>query len=78
MKNCFVALSLSLSLLSSAELFAHGGKDGPHCEKKDKSGKVSDDVEAKDKAACKEKGGTWVEPKKDADHAHEGEHKHDH
>jgi len=77
MKKCFVALSLSFSLLSSGQLLAHGDKDGPHCEKKDKGGKVSD-VEAKDKASCKEKGATWVEPKKDADHAHEGEHKHDH
>lgn len=42
MKNFFVALPLLLSLLSSAEILAHGDKESPHCEKRDKSGKVSD------------------------------------
>lgn len=39
--------------------------DGGHCEKKAKDGTVSN-VEAKDKKACKKKGGTWVDaPKAD-------------
>jgi hypothetical protein len=73
----FVNLALALSIFLGVHAYGHGSQEKADCEKKDKAGKVSD-VDAKDKDTCKQKGGTWVEPKSEEGHAHEGEHKHEH
>lgn len=61
MKHFASRVVVALSLFS-APLALHAN-DAAHCEKKAKDGKVST-VEAKDKKACKKKGGNWVEAAK--------------
>ncbi len=57
MKLRYLAV-LSLACALSGSAFAHSDNKKPHCEKKEKDGKVTE-IEVKNEKECKKKGGTW-------------------
>jgi hypothetical protein len=67
-------LGFVFSLMLAGVSYGHE-KDGPRCERKSADGKV-ENMEVKDKAECKTKGGKWMEAAKDK-HDHKEGAKHD-
>ncbi len=80
MKPVISVIFVSLSAFSMT-VFAAGKKEksAGHCEKA-KSGGGEEDIEAKDKADCKAKGGKWSKKAKGehGDHGHGSEGHSDH